>query len=232
MPFLPGVGPTEMVIIVVAALMIFGPSKLPEVMGQAGKVLRDLRNMTGNLQGEFEKSLNEAAGTDVRKTLSTEIANLKGEVQSATNAVTGATTTSSAAAKTATTTPSKTVTSAPKPAATAAAVAKPGVAAPVVTAPASKDNPLADVSSSGEIAMVPIRTATRRNRAAAPATAPSAAAATATLPKSSSAILPGSGRAAVQPVGAPIADPADPFARARHRRQAAGYQSGPGAQAE
>jgi sec-independent protein translocase protein TatA len=79
---IPGVGFPEVAIILIAALLIFGPSKLPEVMGQAGKAIRDFRKMTGNLQGEFERNLNEVAGTDVRKTLSNEIASLKGEVQS------------------------------------------------------------------------------------------------------------------------------------------------------
>ena len=228
MPFLPGVGPTEMIIIVVAALMIFGPSKLPEVMGQAGKILRDLRNMTGNLQGEFEKSLNEAAGTDVRQTLSSEIANLKGEVQSATNAVTGTKTTSTAAPKPVTSVAATTTTPA-KPA-TTTAIAKPGTTAPVVSVPASKANPLADVTSGGEIAMAPVRTSTRRNRVAAASPVNSAPAAV--LPKSSSAILPGSGRAAAPTAAPPAVDGADPFARARQRRQSAGYQAGPGAQAD
>ena len=108
---IPGVGFQEVVIILIAALMIFGPAKLPELMGQAGKALRDFRKMTGNLQGEFEKNLNEAAGTDVRKTLSSEIANLKGEVSSATASVNG---------KPATKTTARPATTVAKPAATTA----------------------------------------------------------------------------------------------------------------
>ena len=86
---IPGVGFPEIAIILVAALLIFGPNKLPELMGQAGKALRDFRKMTGNLQEEFEKNINDAAGTDVRKTLSNEIAGLKGEVASATKNTSG-----------------------------------------------------------------------------------------------------------------------------------------------
>lgn len=55
-----GIGMQEMMIIAVAALLIFGPGKLPEVMGQAGKMYRDFRNMTSELTGEFEKTVAEA----------------------------------------------------------------------------------------------------------------------------------------------------------------------------
>lgn len=78
---IPGVGAPEFLIILIAALLIFGPSKLPEIMGQAGKGLRELRKMTSSLTTDFEKSLNEAAGTDVRKTLSQELTGIKNEVE-------------------------------------------------------------------------------------------------------------------------------------------------------
>lgn len=55
-----GVGPQEMLLIGLAALLIFGPGKLPEVMGQAGKLYKDFRNMTSELTGEFEKTVAEA----------------------------------------------------------------------------------------------------------------------------------------------------------------------------
>ena len=55
-----GIGMQEMLIIGIAALLIFGPGKLPEVMGQAGRLYRDFRKMTGELTGEFEKTVAEA----------------------------------------------------------------------------------------------------------------------------------------------------------------------------
>src|SRR5687768_10963403 len=54
-----GVGTWEMLVIIVGALIIFGPGKLPEVMGQVGRAVRDFRRMTADLTGEFEKAVGD-----------------------------------------------------------------------------------------------------------------------------------------------------------------------------
>ena len=219
---IPGVGFPEVVIILIAALMIFGPAKLPEVMGQAGKALRDFRKMTGNLQGEFERNLNEVAGTDVRKTLSNEISGLRDEVQGAANAVSG-----KPAAKTTTarpaTTASKPVTPATSKATTTAAARKTTTTAAATTGSAATAGSTASTSAAqsdtaGEIEYVPVRTTSRRGssatiaRPAATPSAPPATPVTATRPRPAAASR-----------GADV-ESADPFARARSRRDAAGYQ--------
>lgn len=79
-----GMGVQEIVIIAIVALIIFGPDRLPELAGQAGKLLRDARRMTTDLQGEFERE----AGVNVRELRSQvdrEIAGVKGEITGATN---------------------------------------------------------------------------------------------------------------------------------------------------
>jgi len=79
-----GMGVQEIVIIAIVALIIFGPDRLPELAGQAGKLLRDARRMTTDLQGEFERE----AGVNVRELRSQvdrEIAGVKGELTGATN---------------------------------------------------------------------------------------------------------------------------------------------------
>ncbi|TXG79247.1 MAG: twin-arginine translocase TatA/TatE family subunit [Thermomicrobiales bacterium] len=79
-----GMGVQEIVIIAIVALIIFGPDRLPELAGQAGKLLRDARRMTSDLQGEFERE----AGVNVRELRSQvdrEIAGVKGELTGATN---------------------------------------------------------------------------------------------------------------------------------------------------
>jgi sec-independent protein translocase protein TatB len=230
---IPGVGFTEVAIILVAALLIFGPDKLPEIMGQAGRAIRDFRKMTGNLQGEFEKNLNEVAGTDVRKTLSNEIAGLKGEVQSATNAVNGKpatrtttaaksttgakTTTAGKSTATSTTKPSTTATSRTTTPSTARASTTTGS---VVGSGAAKAAAEPVIEESREIEFVPVVTSTRRRSSAAPA---AASAAPVTIPASRPAATSGAAPVAVAD-GAGDADGLDPFARARSRRQAAGYQ--------
>lgn len=77
-----GIGGPEMLIIAVAALIIFGPGKLPEVAGQAGRAVRDFRRMTSDLTGEFEKSLNESGAGDLKKTIDKELKGMRGQVES------------------------------------------------------------------------------------------------------------------------------------------------------
>ena len=52
-----GMGPMELMLILVLALIIFGPGKLPEIAGQVGKVVRDFRRTTSELSSEFSRTL-------------------------------------------------------------------------------------------------------------------------------------------------------------------------------
>lgn len=52
-----GMGPMELMMILVLALIVFGPSKLPEMAGQVGKAVRDFRRATSELSGEFNRTL-------------------------------------------------------------------------------------------------------------------------------------------------------------------------------
>ncbi len=52
-----GMGPMELLLIVILALIVFGPSKLPEIMGQVGKAVNDFRKATTELTDEFNKTL-------------------------------------------------------------------------------------------------------------------------------------------------------------------------------
>lgn len=74
-----GMGMQEIIVIVVAALIIFGPNRLPEIAGQAGRAMRDLRKMTQDLSGEFERETGVNV-RDLKKTVDQEIENVKAEV--------------------------------------------------------------------------------------------------------------------------------------------------------
>jgi sec-independent protein translocase protein TatB len=50
-----GLGFGEIVIILVLALVLLGPQKLPEVAKQLGKGLRDFKKASDDLKGQFEK---------------------------------------------------------------------------------------------------------------------------------------------------------------------------------
>ena len=52
-----GMGPMELMLILVLALIIFGPGKLPEIAGQVGRVIRDFRRTTSELSSEFSRTL-------------------------------------------------------------------------------------------------------------------------------------------------------------------------------
>src|SRR5690606_24678861 len=54
-----GMGPMEILVIMVIALMIFGPGKLPEIAQGIGKDIREFRAATSDLTGEFQRTLNE-----------------------------------------------------------------------------------------------------------------------------------------------------------------------------
>jgi sec-independent protein translocase protein TatA len=241
-----GVGPMEMGIIAVAALLIFGPGKLPEVMGQAGKAVRDFRRMTAELTGEFEKTIAEAK--DIGQSVSSEVGAMKSEVASVTESVkrdlggtkgakgksgmsattagkVGKTdTTAGASAKKKTETTKKAAANGRKPAAstpvpTPKTHPKTGsaVADPIVVA--SKDDPWSDLSL---FAAEPPRRERRVRRAVPAAVAVTngsadASSGDATVGPSAAPARPRANGQPTQPTGD------DALSRARQRRLAAGY---------
>lgn len=52
-----GLGFGEIVVILVLALVLLGPQKLPEVAKQLGKGFRDFKKATDDLKGQFEAEL-------------------------------------------------------------------------------------------------------------------------------------------------------------------------------
>ena len=75
-----GIGYGEILIIIVAALIIFGPDKLPEVAGQAARWLRDARKMMTEMSGEFERS---AGMKEFKEAIEGEIKGVKKELEDA-----------------------------------------------------------------------------------------------------------------------------------------------------
>ena len=49
-----GIGMTELVVILVIALLVIGPKKLPDVARSIGKGLREFRQATTDLKEEFQ----------------------------------------------------------------------------------------------------------------------------------------------------------------------------------
>ena len=65
-----GVGPAELLLIFIIALIVLGPGKLPELARTLGKALRELRRMSLEVTAEFAKELRdmEAISSEVRET--------------------------------------------------------------------------------------------------------------------------------------------------------------------
>lgn len=52
-------GPAEVLVILVVALIVFGPKRLPEVGRQVGGAMRELRKMQDTVRGEIDSVLHD-----------------------------------------------------------------------------------------------------------------------------------------------------------------------------
>lgn len=228
-----GIGMQEMMIIGLAALLIFGPGKLPEVMGQAGRLYKQFREMTGELTGEFEKTIAEAK--EMGNQLTGELGPMQKELQSVTNSArrdlnkagksvtssankgrssTSRTSTSSASKSRSTTTTSRTsstrsTTSGKSTAASRMSTTSTASKKPATPPVATKEDPVSDFSMFAPEA--PVRT--RRSRRATPSV----------ISDPTPRMLDGQQDEAAATSTPDIAPVDSALARARQRRQRAGY---------
>jgi Tat protein translocase TatB subunit len=56
-----GIGPGELVLILVIAVIFLGPDKIPEVARTIGKMTRELKQITEGFESELRRELDEAA---------------------------------------------------------------------------------------------------------------------------------------------------------------------------
>lgn len=82
-----GIGYQEMFIVLVVAMVIFGPSRLPELAGQVGRWVRDFRRMSSDLTGEFSSTFSEI--DEVKKSFERELKSAAGELDNAGKSVAG-----------------------------------------------------------------------------------------------------------------------------------------------
>jgi sec-independent protein translocase protein TatA len=55
----PSIGAPELLVIIVLALIIFGPRRLPEIGRTVGKSMREFRRAASELRAEIESDLDE-----------------------------------------------------------------------------------------------------------------------------------------------------------------------------
>ena len=59
-----GIGVPELVVILVIALVVFGPGKLPEIGGALGKGIRDFKKAFDSTDDELKKVTSEPEGAE------------------------------------------------------------------------------------------------------------------------------------------------------------------------
>ncbi len=62
-----GLGPTELIIILVIALIIFGPSRLPKIGQSIGQALRAFRDSASKVEEEVKKSLEDSSTAETKQ---------------------------------------------------------------------------------------------------------------------------------------------------------------------
>jgi sec-independent protein translocase protein TatA len=62
------IGPQEIILILVIALIVFGPSRLPEIGRTVGKSLREFRRATSDIRDELTGGLDDEYDTDEETT--------------------------------------------------------------------------------------------------------------------------------------------------------------------
>ena len=60
------IGPAELIVILLVALLIVGPKRLPEVGKSVGKALREIRRQTDEVRSTFEMNLDDDEVEPVR----------------------------------------------------------------------------------------------------------------------------------------------------------------------
>jgi len=56
---MPQIGPLEILVVAVLALLVFGPDKLPEIARTVGKTLSQLKHMAADAKSQFDASLDD-----------------------------------------------------------------------------------------------------------------------------------------------------------------------------
>lgn len=93
------IGPTELFLIFVVALLVFGPKKLPEIGRSIGKAIREFKKTSDEIKGRIEEEIEASEIKDISKDLTKDLQDIKSEVTSVATAADAAETTKSAEAK-------------------------------------------------------------------------------------------------------------------------------------
>ena len=63
------IGPTELILIFIIALLVFGPKKLPEIGKTVGKAIREFKKASDEIKGRIEEEIQASEIKDIGKDL-------------------------------------------------------------------------------------------------------------------------------------------------------------------
>ncbi len=76
------IGPMELILIFVIALLVFGPKKLPEIGRSVGKALREFKKTSDEIKGRIEEEIEASEIKDIRKDIQSGMDDIKSGVKS------------------------------------------------------------------------------------------------------------------------------------------------------
>ncbi len=75
------IGPMELFVIFVIALLVFGPKKLPEIGRSLGKAIREFKKTSEEIRGRIEDEIAASEVKDVARDLHSEIKSAGEDIQ-------------------------------------------------------------------------------------------------------------------------------------------------------
>jgi TatA/E family protein of Tat protein translocase len=78
------IGPAELILIFVVALLVFGPKKLPEIGRSVGKALREFKRTSDEIKGRIEEEIEASELKDIRKDIRSGVDDLRASVDQVT----------------------------------------------------------------------------------------------------------------------------------------------------
>jgi len=74
------IGPAEIILIFVIALLVFAPKKLPEIGRSVGKALREFKKTSDEIKGRIEEEIEASELKDIRKDIQSGVDDLRSSV--------------------------------------------------------------------------------------------------------------------------------------------------------
>ncbi|HOW86097.1 MAG TPA: Sec-independent protein translocase protein TatB [Candidatus Aminicenantes bacterium] len=79
------IGPAELILIFIIALLVFGPKKLPEIGRSVGKALREFKKTSEEIKGRINDEIEASEINDIRKDIQSGVDDLRSGVRTLTS---------------------------------------------------------------------------------------------------------------------------------------------------